>query len=82
MSSSYQDYLNHIILDIDGSNNVSVQYLDEEDNVIETYYIDSSHDDVSLNDADISFDHQIDISMNASIFNKMFLFYPNPYKAV
>ena len=77
MSSSYQDYLNHIILDIDGSNNVSVQYLDEEDNVIETYYIDSSHDDVSLNDADISFDHEIDISMNASIFNKMFLFYPS-----
>lgn len=77
MSSSYQDYLNHIVLDIDGSNNLSVQYLDEEDNVIETYYVDTSHHDVSLNDADISFDHEIDICMNASIFNKMFLFYPS-----
>tara|TARA_A200000113_G_scaffold221609_1_gene233731 strand:- start:95 stop:3781 length:3687 start_codon:yes stop_codon:yes gene_type:complete len=75
--SSYQDYLNHIILDIDNSNNLIIQYLDEDDNLIETFYIDSSHDDVSLNTNDISYDHQVDICMNASVFNRLFLFYPS-----
>ena len=76
--SSYQDYLNHIILDIDNSNNLTIQYLDEDDNLIETYIIDSSHNDVTLNaTSDISYDHEIDICMNASIFNCLFLFSPN-----
>ena len=73
--SSYQDYLNNIILDIDNSNNLIIQYLDEDDNLIETFHIDSSHDDVSLNANYISYDHQVDICMNASVFNRLFLLY-------